>query len=350
MQVIHRVGIFATDRQVRHRDSCAVPGRPTPILDAIRGNPLGAPFVTASRMARRRRVQYPGAVHHVMARGNRKSIIFEDDTDCMNFLRLLGQVAQRYEFRIYGICLMNNHYHCIGETPRGQLSDAMRFVNGVYAQSSNRRHGRTGHLFGARFRSLVVQQESYLKRVARYVALNPVRAHLVAKAEAWPWSSYRATAGLDSPPAWLCLDWLEWAFDTTDLAEAQARYRKYVNQPAARRSPIDTRAIAIGSARFREQIARAASGPKPDRPLPLAGRVAAPPPLEAILADPDQGPSMRAHSIYWAHARYGYRQSDIARHLGIDPSTVSRCIRRVSSQATESRSLSGSVQRAHPGS
>src|SRR5690606_423102 len=108
-----------------------------------------------------------------------------------------------------------------------------------------------GHLFEGRFRSLVVQRESYLKRVARYVALNPVRAHLVADPGAWPWSTYRATAGLDEPPDWLWLEWLEWAFDTADRAEAQARYREYVTEPTTRRLPINTRALAMGSAGFR---------------------------------------------------------------------------------------------------
>lgn len=281
-------------------------------------------------MSRRRRVQYPGAVYHVMARGNRKSSIFEDDIDRARFLHLLGQVADRYAFLIYGVCLMDNHYHVIAATPRGQLSDAMRFVNGVYAQASNRRHCRTGHLFEARFRSLVVQQESYLKRVARYVALNPVRAHIVTGPEAWPWSTYPATAGLEPSPAWLSLDWIEWAFDTTDRIEAQKRYREYVNNPTARRFSVPERGTAIGSQGFVDEIARVANRRKTDRRIPLGDRVAPRPALEVLLSSGEQDRGLRAPSAYRAFARYGYRQSDIARHLGVDPSTVSKWIRRVS--------------------
>lgn len=281
-------------------------------------------------MARRRRVQYPGGVYHVMARGNRRGLIFEDDADCTTFFRLLGQAAERYQFRIYSACLMNNHYHCVAETPHGELSDAMRFLNGVFAQASNRRHGRTGHLFEGRFRSLVVQRESYLKRVARYVALNPVRAHLVADPGAWPWSTYRATAGLDEPPDWLWLEWLEWAFDTADRAEAQARYREYVTEPTTRRLPINTRALAMGSAGFRKMIGHVASARTPDRRLPLGRSGRARPPLHVILPVSEADRMTRADSMYRAHVRHGYHQSDIARHLGIDASTVSRWIQRAS--------------------
>jgi REP element-mobilizing transposase RayT len=265
-----------------------------------------------------------------MARGNRKSNIFEDDDDRALFIHLLGKVAERYAFLVYGVCLMNNHYHVIGATPRGQLSDAMRFVNGVYAQASNRRHCRTGHLFEARFRSLVVQQESYLKRVARYVALNPVRARIVTRPEAWRWGSYPATAGLAPSPPWLSLDWIEWAFDTTDRNEAQRRYREYVNSPTARRFSIPERAAAIGPQGFVDKVARAANPRKSDRCLPFADRVAPRPALDVLFSS-KQDPVLRATCAYRAAAHYGYRQSDIARHLGVDPSTVSKWIRRASS-------------------
>lgn len=292
-------------------------------------------------MSRRRRVQYPGAVYHVMARGNRKASIFDDDIDRARFLYLLGQVADRYEFLVYGVCLMDNHYHVIGATPRGQLSDAMRFVNGVYAQASNRRHGRTGHLFEARFRSLIVQQESYLKRVARYVALNPVRAHLVTRPDAWPWSTYRATAGLEPSPHWLSLEWIEWAFDTADRMEAQKRYQAYVNDPTLRKLSVPASATAIGPPGFVDKIARAAAPRKSNRRIPLADRVAPRPALDTIFSSRDQDRVLRAPSAYWAFARYGYRQSDIARHLGVDPSTVSKWIRRVSEGARyDSRGMS----------
>ena len=152
-------------------------------------------------MSRRSRLQFAGAVYHVMARGNRKSTIFHDDEDRRQFVQLVGRAARSYDLRIMATCLMGNHYHFIVETPARNLSDAMHFINGVFAQRSNRRHGQTGHVFEGRFRSLIIQQESYLMRAARYVVRNPVRAGLVTDAGAWPWSSYGATAGLERAPS-----------------------------------------------------------------------------------------------------------------------------------------------------
>jgi REP element-mobilizing transposase RayT len=265
-----------------------------------------------------------------MARGNRKSPIFENDDDRAAFLALLKGLSERYAVRVYGACLMGNHYHVVAGTPRGNLSDAMRFLNGVFAQSSNRRHGRTGHVFEARCRSLVVQQESYLKRVARYVVLNPVRAHLVSHPADWPWSTYRATAGLEPAPTWLWLDWLEWAFRSESRQESLERFARYVNEPAARKSPIDTRALVLGARAFRERVLRAAErGPDPDRPLPMGCRAVTRPALADLLALGSVHWSTAARAAYQAHVTHGYRQAEIARVLGIDASTVSRWMRRL---------------------
>jgi putative transposase len=291
-------------------------------------------------MARRPRLQYPGAVYHVMARGNRKSTIFEDDRDRELFLDLLGGAARRYDFHVYGACLMGNHYHVVGETPRGNLSDAMRFLNGVYAQASNRRHGRSGHLLEGRFRSLVIQRESYLKRVVRYVVLNPVRAHLVSAAAAWPWSTYCATAGLQPAPEWLSLEWLEWAFGATTRAEACDRYQRYVNEPMARKSPIDTKAVAVGGRRFREQMAQAVAARESDRPLPAGYRRVVRPALSELLTDIDVKAAGFPQAVCAAHVTHGYHQGDIARHLGLDPSTVSKMLRRLRA-AGQGKELSG---------
>ena len=279
-------------------------------------------------MARRRRIQYPGAVYHVMARGNRKARIFEDAEDCKTFFALLSGMAGRYRFRVYAACLMVNHYHLVGETPLGNVAHAMRFLNGVYAQASNRRQRRTGHLFEARYRSLVVQRESYLKRAVRYVVLNPVRAQLVNAAAAWPWTTYRATAGLEPAPAWLSLDWLEWAFRADSRPEAVRRYQEYVESPAPGRTTINTRALALGGRTFRAQMADLARPLEVDRSLP--GPMALPrPPLSTVLAEASGPRSRRRLAVCDAHVVHGYSQSEIARFLGVDPSAVSKMLDRL---------------------
>ena len=134
-------------------------------------------------MARPLRIEYAGALYHLTSRGNARRPIFKDDKDRESFLNTLKRVNDRYHWLCHAYCLMNNHYHLVVETPEGNLSQGMRQLNGVYTQSYNRRHGRVGHLFQGRYKAIVVQRESYLLEVCRYVVLNPVRAKAVVRPE-----------------------------------------------------------------------------------------------------------------------------------------------------------------------
>ena len=154
-------------------------------------------------MARPLRIEYPGALYHVTSRGNARKRIFKDDGDRELFLRVLAFVVERCHWICHAYCLMDNHYHFLIETPEANLSQGMRQVNGVYTQAYNRGHGKVGHLFQGRFKAILVDKESYLLELCRYVVLNPVRAKLVDRSEDWPWSSYRATAGIEKAPAFL---------------------------------------------------------------------------------------------------------------------------------------------------
>ena len=177
-----------------------------------------------------------------MSRGNRKSAVFTTDDDRRCFMNALGETALTYHVRVYAACLMGTHYHIVLDTPRGNLSATMRQLNGEYSQDSNRRHERTGHTFEARFHSIVVERERYLRRVARYVVLNPVKGGLCADAASWPWTTYRATAGLEPCPPWLYIDWLEWAFKADSRSEAQERYSEVCEQTGHRGHCTSTRA------------------------------------------------------------------------------------------------------------
>ena len=151
-------------------------------------------------MARPLRLEFPGALYHVTARGNRRESIYQDDKDWRAFLFLLGDVCKRNNWCIHAYCLMANHYHLVIETPEANLSKGMRQLNGIYTQRHNHRHNRVGHLFQGRYKAILVQKQSYLLELARYVILNPVRANLVLNAAQWLWSSYRPTAGKASSP------------------------------------------------------------------------------------------------------------------------------------------------------
>jgi putative transposase len=219
-------------------------------------------------MARRPRLQFSGAVYHVMSRGNRKAAIFEDDHDRRCFWNTLSDTAIHYGVRVYGACLLDNHYHALLDTPRDNVSDAMRDLNGLYSQTSNKRHNRSGHTFEARFHSTVVEYEKYLRRAARYVVRNPVKAGCCPDVSEWPWSTYRATAGLEPAPKWLYLDWLPWAFNADSLSGAQVKYRRYVNSRTAAKRELDPNATAFGSKAFERAAKERLERNEQDRRLP----------------------------------------------------------------------------------
>jgi len=130
-------------------------------------------------MARPLRIEYPGAVYHVTSRGNEKKAVFKDEQDRENFLRTLQHVNKRYNWLCHAYCLMDNHYHLLIETPDGNLALGMRQLNGVYTQLFNNRRHRTGHLFQGRYKAILIQKDTHLLEVCRYVVLNPVRARMV---------------------------------------------------------------------------------------------------------------------------------------------------------------------------
>lgn len=274
-------------------------------------------------MSRRPRLQFAGAVYHVMARGNRKSTIFHDDEDRRQFLQILGAAAALYDLLIRAMCLMGNHYHLVLETPACNLSDGMHYINGVFAQRSNRRHRQTGHVFEGPFRSLVIQRESYLMRAARYVVRNPVRAGLVAHVSDWPWSSYRATAGLEPAPSWLHVDWIRGAFNAPSLAEARQRYVNYVNTSAESQRPIALNAVVLGTKQFGKRLLDVLGTDQPNSPAPPVVRTLYRPTLSELFDGVQASGASRDRLIQRARVEHGYRFADIARFLGIDRSTAS---------------------------
>lgn len=154
-------------------------------------------------MSRPLRLQYPGALYHVISRGNERRDIFKDDSDRAVFLGILKDVWESCRWLCHAYCLMDNHYHLLIETPQANLVVGMRQLNGVYAQRYNRRHNRVGHLFQGRYKSALVDKEEYLLELSRYIVSNPVRAGMVEEPGLWRWSSYRATAGYEDPPGFL---------------------------------------------------------------------------------------------------------------------------------------------------
>ncbi|MCH8036411.1 MAG: transposase, partial [Proteobacteria bacterium] len=172
-------------------------------------------------MSRPLRIEFPGALYHLTARGNARQDIYLDARDSRRFLGLLGEVCSRYAWRCFAYCLMTNHYHLVVETAHPNLAAGMRQLNGRYSQAFNHHHQREGHLFQGRYKAILVEREAYLLEVCRYVVLNPVRAGLARAPQAWRWSSYRATLA-GAGPAWLAAPALLGLFAPEPEAAARA--------------------------------------------------------------------------------------------------------------------------------
>ncbi|MDR4466131.1 MAG: transposase [Nitrospira sp.] len=279
-------------------------------------------------MARPLRIEYPGALYHVTARGNAKQDIFLDHEDRHRFLTVLGLVVARFHLRLHAYCLMNNHFHLVVDTPEANLSKAMRHLNGVYTQAFNRRHGRVGHVLQGRFKAIIVDRDSYLLELCRYVVLNPVRAKTTRKADTYQWSSYQATAGLANTPPFLTVDWLLSQFGKKRAA-AQRKYRAFVTDGIGQRSPWEQLQgqVLLGSDRFVARMAAMLQDKQGLKEIPRRQRFAARPALHQLFGvRPRLDQARRNAIISRAHLDYGYTLSEIGYVLGLHYSTISRLI------------------------
>src|SRR5208337_1817361 len=147
-------------------------------------------YVGMEGVPRRLRLQYPDAIYHLMARGNGRQDIVCDDLDRDRLQEHLGRAAIRCSWRVYAFAIMSNHLHVVLKTPQPNLAGGMQAFLSGYANGWSRRHRFSGHVFQGRYRTELVEDETYLWTVTRYVHLNPVRGRLVEHPTAWAWSSY----------------------------------------------------------------------------------------------------------------------------------------------------------------
>jgi putative transposase len=186
-------------------------------------------------MARQVRIEYPGAVYHIMARGNRKGLIFLDDKDRFRFIDTLAEVCERTGFRVHAYVLMPNHYHLLLETPETNLVAGMHWLQSTYTIRFNLRHKLVGHLFQGRYKAIPVDNEDplYFRMISEYIHLNPARAGLLDSQKpnlgSYFWSSYRAFIGNKPLPVWLVRARVFAATDLPDDGVAERRrYRLYL--------------------------------------------------------------------------------------------------------------------------
>ena len=295
-------------------------------------------------MARPLRLEYPGAVYHVMARGHERVAIFRDDECREKFLGLLGSVSKDEEWQIHAYCLMRSRYHLLVETPLGRLSRGIKAVNGRYAQWFNWRHERRGHFWESRFRSVLVQKESHLMELHRYIVLNPVRAGLVERPSEWRWSSYRATAGLAAAPDWLEVDWTLSQF-ARGRSAARADFRRFVAEGRDRSGKeieeLEKSGI-FGDLEFRRETEKRLDGRQFPDEIPLRyrraqehdiGRVRREVAREWRVAEEDlsrrRGGEEKKAAIYLTKKLTGLGGREVGEAFGVKAAQVSHVIRAI---------------------
>ena len=205
-------------------------------------------------MARPLRIQYPGAVYHVMNRGLSRQLVFRDAHDYRALLAVLAETHDLWGVEVLAYCLMPNHYHLCLRTPEGNLSRVMRHVNSVYTQRFNRSHRRDGPIFRGRYKSILIDVETYLAAVIRYVHLNPVKAKMVKAPEQYVWSSHGQYVRPQSAFPWLAVDEVIQEYGSSHMfhefvlsgneGEVEAFYG------AGRQSPI------LGTDRFQAKVVK----------------------------------------------------------------------------------------------
>lgn len=217
-------------------------------------------------MARPLRIEFPGAYYHIMNRGLARQRVFSDRVDRLTFIQVLADCHEMWGIRVLAYCLLQNHYHLLLQTPEGNLSRVMRHLDGVYTQRYNRRHARDGPLFRGRYTALLVEKETYLLAVARYIHQNPVAAGLVGSPEAFEWSSCRLYLTEGKKPPWLDTGQLLDRFPRHNRRAAFLRFtRSAVEEPVRAFYESGRRGPVLGSHRFIERLRRRVG----KRPLPL---------------------------------------------------------------------------------
>lgn len=205
-------------------------------------------------MARQWRIEFPGAIYHIMSRGNARQDIYRSDDDRKLFLSLLEDLSERYEIEVYAYVLMNNHYHLLLKTKHANLSKAMQWFGTTYTRKFNLIHLTSGHLFQGRFKSIIVENDAYLLRLSCYIHRNPLKAGIVQKLSDYPWSSYPFYAYKKKPPIWLNIKTILNQVPGQDCRRAyRIKVQKYSDEQGNLMDDIK-HGLIYGSERFVESI------------------------------------------------------------------------------------------------
>jgi REP element-mobilizing transposase RayT len=308
-------------------------------------------------MARQLRIEFPGAFYHVTSRGNEKAPVFLTDKDRERFLGYLELAHQRFKATFLVYCCMENHFHLFLQTPLGNLSRIMHFINTGYSAYFNKIHERIGHLFQGRYKAILVDADEYAKELSRYIHLNPVRAEIMELPEQYQWSSYREYIGLRRKPVWMHTEFVLGYFGKTE-DQARRQYAAFVKSGLhmAANNPFENlgQSNILGSDIFIERVKTKCLGDrKLDRELPS---------LRALNADLDVGPTIneiktaaekvfgkrsgfsRNVTIYLAHKYTGNKLEEIGHVFKLGVSGTSSAISRIEEIISKDLELGRSVK------
>lgn len=224
-------------------------------------------------MGRPLRIEYPGALYHITSRGNERQTIYREEEDKTRFLKIVGDAALKFQIIVYAYVLMDNHFHLLLETPLGNLSQVMQKISVSYTNGFNARYRRSGHLFQGRYKAILVDKDSYLMELSRYIHLNPVRAGIVKKPEDYPWSSYTAYLKPGQAAEWLKVNRILIQFSQTKGKAARA-YKQFANEGIGQPSPLKEAYLGmiLGSSSFIERIKSRIEGMAQDEEIPAMKR------------------------------------------------------------------------------
>jgi REP element-mobilizing transposase RayT len=227
-------------------------------------------------MSRAWRIEYEGALYHLLSRGNERRDIFKDDRDRSIFLDTIDEFSERFEINVFAFVLMHNHYHLLVRTLHANLKKAMHWFGTTYTQRFNKRHSRSGHLFQGRYKSIIVQNDAYLLQLSCYIHRNPLRAGVVERLADYRWSSYLAYAYGRKAPEWLSTELILSQFASQDRHK---HYRKKVQKYAKEEKRLweDLRhGLFLGSERFVERIRTQHLTSEPEMGIPQQIQTAKP--------------------------------------------------------------------------
>ncbi len=302
-------------------------------------------------MARPLRLEYPGAVYHVIARGNERRAVFREDTDRELYLERLEHYQKRFGFRVYAYCLMTNHIHLALETGKVPLSRIMLGLQGSYTQTFDRRHGRVGHLFQGRYKSLVVQKDPYLLALVRYIHENPVLAGIVGEPPDYRWWSdrwYRRRGG----PGWLDVNSVLGMFGRQRQAAVRAYAAFMARSEGTDYEDLQTFGQLVkGDEEFATRILDHSGEPEVVRRGLSVDRVARAVAQVLALKVEDLRSARRSRDLSSARAMAGYvgrelgriSLSRMAEHFRRDRSTLVRDVQRLEERLDQTSELRNTV-------